>query len=161
MYDFLKAEGVIGVSVYDSAIAIASDFKALMLKNWADPLWRFSFIHCWGKPNYQTDEDFAKEVQRFANTIEDAKPLSTEPTELPDWDKMLTDVAETMAKKISANAGVGSPATSVSSQPAQPEANCKSPKTSKPKKSPLKEAKALNKAKSGNKKKKKKRKGFR
>ncbi|MEM9091435.1 MAG: hypothetical protein AAGC93_22185 [Cyanobacteria bacterium P01_F01_bin.53] len=160
VYEFLRSEGVIDVSVYDSAIATATEFKALILKNWADPLWRFSFIHRWGKPEYQTDEDFAQEVQRFASTIEDAKPLSTEPTEPPDWDKMLTDVAGTMAKKISANAGVGSPATSMSSQPAQPAANLKSPKPSKPKKSPLKEAKSLNKAKGGNKKKKKKRKGF-
>jgi hypothetical protein len=159
VYNFLRAEAVIKEAVYDSAIAIATDFKALMLKNWSAPLWRFSFVHRWGKPKHQTDRDFADEAQRFAGTLDDSEPLSTEPTEKPDWDEMLTNMAEDISQKLLNNPEFALPRLSTSNQPEQPLANLKPPKTPKPRKSPFQEAKALKQGK-GSKKKKKQGKGF-
>ena len=160
VYDVLRAEAVIEEAVYDSVIAITTDFQTQMLENWSDPLWRFSFVHCWGKPNHQTDKDFADEVQRFAGTIDDSEPLSSEPTENLDWDAMLTNMAEDISQKLSQNPEFASPRSSTSNPTEQPPANLKPPRTPKPRKSPLQEAKALEKGKGSKKKKKKQGKGF-
>ncbi|KPQ32425.1 MAG: hypothetical protein HLUCCA11_21475 [Phormidesmis priestleyi Ana] len=157
VYDVLRAEAVIEEAVYDSAIATTTKFQALMLKGWSAPLWRFSFVHRWGKPKHQTDQDFADETQRFASTIDDSEPLSTEPTEKPDWEKILTNMAKEISQKSSNNPGL--PRSSTSNQSEQPPANAKPRRTPKPRKSPIQEVKALNKGK-GSKKKKKKGKGF-
>ena len=159
VYDFLRAVAVIEETVYDSAIAIATDFQSLMLKDWSAPLWRFSFVHRWGKPKHQADKDFADEVQRFAGTIDDFELLSAEPTEKPDWDTMLSNMAKDIFQKSSRNPEVDFPRSSISNQPEQSPANSKPPRAPKPRKSPIQEAKALQKSR-GSKKRKKQGKGF-
>ena len=154
LYEFLRAESLIEDFVYDAAITIVTQLQAVLLENWPGPLWRYSFIHRWGKPDHQTESEFAEEAQRFASTIDNAEPLSTEPIEKPSWDDMLTNLAEDMAEKLSGNSEFALPEQTHSS--ATSTANLKAPKAPKPKKSPLKEAKALSKkAKSANPKKKK------
>lgn len=144
VYDFLKAEAVIEDPIYESAIAIVTKFKALLLENWSGSLWRYSFVHRWGKPAHQTDTAFEDEIKRFTSTLEDAEPLSTEPIKKPGRDEILTALAENMAEKISEN----------------PEFILPPLTTPKPRRSPLQEAQALNKKAKGANPKKQKGKGF-
>jgi hypothetical protein len=168
VYDFLKAVAVIEDPVYESAITTVTKFQSLLLENWSGSLWRYSFVHRWGKPAHQTETAFEDEVKRFASTIDDAEPLSTEPIENTGWDERLTAFAENMAEKISKNPEVTLPGSSqrtglnLPSTPnaAQPSANLPSLKTPKPRKSPLQEAQSLNKKAKGSNPKKPKGKGF-
>jgi hypothetical protein len=168
VYDFLKAEAVIEDPIYESAIATVTKFQSLLLENWSGSLWRYSFVHRWGKPAHQTDKAFEAEIKRFASTIDNVEPLSTEPIKKPGWDEMLTPLAETMAEKLSKNPEFTLPGSSpltghnLPSTPnlAQPSANLPSLKTPKPRKSPLKEAQALTKKAKDSNPKKQKGKGF-
>ncbi|MBT9316120.1 hypothetical protein [Leptothoe spongobia] len=149
VYDFLRAAGVITDSVYESAIQVSTDLQEMLLKHWQRPLWRYSFVHRWGKPAYQTEADFEAEAKRFADTFNDSESLSTEPTEKPDWGARFSDVVGKAVEKMASDQA-----------PAKSPAPVKNFKAPKPRKSRLQEIKALGKKSKGAKKKKKKGKGF-
>ncbi len=155
VYDFLRMAGVITDSVYESAIQVVTNHKKTLLDHWQGPLWRYSFIHRWGKPVCQTETDFETEAKRFADTFNQSEPLSTEPSEKDDWGTMFSDVAGKMAPKQA-----NQKPSSISKAPAESPAPVKPFKPTKSRKSPLQEIKSLGKKGKGAKKKKKKGKGF-
>ena len=160
VYEFLLTEGLIDEVLYDGAIATVSAVKKMLLKQWSGPLWRYCFVHHWGKPAYQSEEDFKAEAQRFVDSAKDSEPLSEEPSEPFSLEKAVDGLSKAVAANMAKsnpkiNAG---PSSSPKSQKSNPSHNPKPAKASKPRKSGLSEIKALNK-KSKNKKKKKK-KGF-
>jgi hypothetical protein len=158
VYDFLRSTGIVKESVYDSAIKVATDLQQVLLQHWQGPLWRYSFIHRWGKPVHQTTADFEAEAKRFADSFYDSEPLGTEPSEKPDWEAKIADLAEKAAQKIAFDRETEKKSLS-EQELAEPPAPVKPFKTPKPRKSPLKEAEALAK-KSKESKKRKKGKGF-
>ncbi|MEM9486593.1 MAG: hypothetical protein AAGA83_23205, partial [Cyanobacteria bacterium P01_F01_bin.116] len=147
VYDFLRTAGVITDSVYESAIQVVTNHKKTLLGHWQGPLWRYSFIHRWGRPAYQSEAEFEAEAKRFVDTFNQSEPLSTEPSEEIDWDAKFPDMVEKMAPKQQPS--------SVSKAPAKSPAPAKPFKPAKSRKSPLKEVKALGKKGKGAKKKKK------
>ncbi|MEM9266663.1 MAG: hypothetical protein AAGA46_14175 [Cyanobacteria bacterium P01_F01_bin.13] len=150
VYDFLRTAGVITGSVYESAIQVVTNHKKTLLDNWQGPLWRYSFIHRWGKPAYQTEADFEAEAKRFADTFNQSEPLSTQPSEKIGWGAKLSDVAGKMALDRAKQKP-----SSVSKTPAKPPTPAKPFKAMKSRKSPLQEVKGLGKKGKGAKKKKK------
>ncbi|EKV02014.1 hypothetical protein Lepto7375DRAFT_4209 [Leptolyngbya sp. PCC 7375] len=153
VYDFLRTAGVITDSVYESAIQVSTDLQAMLLKHWPGPLWRYSFIHRWGKPACQTEADFETEAKRFADTFNQSEPLSTEPSEKPDWEAKLSDVVEKAAQRMASDQATKEKPLPVQ-EPAEP-SPAKPFKSAKSRKSPLQEVKALGKKSKGAKKKKK------
>ena len=161
VYDFLWSEGIIGEPVYESAMAIVANLKALLLENWSGPLWRYSFVHRWGQPANQPENEFIEEAERFVATIDDSKPLSDELIEAPDSNAMLDTIAQTLAKNmenILGEADLG--ALNRLKGNATDTPTRKPPKQPKPRKSALKEARSLDKKGKGAKKKSRKGKGF-
>ncbi|MEM9218112.1 MAG: hypothetical protein AAGD25_27690 [Cyanobacteria bacterium P01_F01_bin.150] len=158
VYEFLLAEGLIDESVYDGAIAAVSVVKQRLLSKWPRPLWYYSFVHHWGKPDYQTEEDFEAEAKRFADSIKEFTPLSEEPSEPFSLEKSLGGLTGAIAKNWASSPAFSEPLPNVTAS-SNPQASIPSksskPKSSKPRKSGLSEIKSLTK-KSKNKKKKKK-----
>lgn len=150
VYDFLRTAGVITDSVYESAIQVVTNHKKTLLDHWQGPLWRYSFIHRWGKPAYQSEADFEAEAKRFADTFNQSESLSTEPAEKTDWDAKFSDVAGKIAPNLTKQQS-----SSVSKAPAKSPSPAKPFKSAKSRKSPLQEVKALGKGGKGAKKKKK------
>ena len=150
VYDFLLTAGVITDAVYEAAIQVVTNQKKTLLDYWQGPLWRYSFIHRWGKPAYQTEADFEAEAKRFTDTFSQSEPLSTEPVEKSDWDASLSKVAEQLALDRA-----NQKSSSISNAPAKVSTPTKPFKPAKSRKSPLQEVKALGKKGKGAKKKKK------
>ncbi len=147
VYDFLCTAGIITDSIYESAIQVATNLQGTLLKNWQGKLWRYGFIHRWGKPAYQAEADFEAEAKRFADTFNQSEPLSNEPVEKSKWEAKVSDMAKKMAPKQQPS--------SVSKAPAESPTPVKPFKPMKSRKSPLQEIKALGKKGKGAKKKKK------
>ena len=162
VYEFLYAEGLIEKNVYDDAIAAISNVKHTLLSEWPRYLWYYSFVHHWGKPAYQSEEDFEAEAKRFADSIKESTPLSEEPSEPFSVEKSVEALTGAIANNWASAPIVADRSPDVAASPkaqsSAPSSSSKPPKFSKPRQSGLSEVKALNK-KSKNKKKKKK-KGF-
>ena len=150
VYDFLHTAGVITDAVHEAAIQVVTNHKKTLLDHWQGTLWRYSFVHRWCKPVYQTEADFEAEAKRFADTFNQSESLSTEPAEKTDWDAKFSDVAGKIASNLTKQQS-----SSVSKAPAKSPAPAKPFKPAKSRKSPLQEVKALGKGGKGAKKKKK------
>ncbi|MEA5464719.1 hypothetical protein [Leptothoe sp. PORK10 BA2] len=150
VYDFLRTAGVITDTVYESAIQVVTNHKKTLLDHWQEPLWRYSFLHRWGKPACQTEADFEAEAKRFSDTFNQSEPLSTDPAEKSDWNASLSRVAEKLALDRTKQKSA-----SINNAPAKSPTPAKPFKLAKSRKSPLQEVKSLGKKGKGTKKKKK------
>lgn len=147
VYDFLLAENVISERIYQRAMAAVADIKALLLEHWSTSLWRYSFVHRWGKPQTLTEAEFAAEAAQFAAAIEQSTPLSDDSQESVSFQGGLQQMTEQLLGNFeeSVQAESGQEQDQAMPAPAATPPAVAARKPPKPRKSPLQEAKALNK----------------
>ena len=157
LYEYLQAKQIISVQVAQQAIATAQSFKPKFIEIFQRCLWQFDFIHRWPRPASVSEADFIAEAAQFAANIEQATPLSDEPSEDP-----FSNVLHLTDKKMpsAADSSKSSQHQTTEKVEEPPLPTTSSWKPPKPRKSPLKEAKGLSKSKSKRTKPKKSGQGF-
>lgn len=63
--DYLKEMGVIGAKAYDDYITVTRKMKGILISGKTKLLWKYSFIHTWGKPDGISNDEFAAEKKLF------------------------------------------------------------------------------------------------
>ena len=144
VYEFLQSKQIISVSVAQEAIATAQAFKPQLIRVLQKFLWQFDFVHRWPRPDSVPEAEFAAEAKQFAASIEQATPLSDDPSANPFSGLLGLADKEEIAIEPPAKPLQNQPTAEVEPTPlAQP-----AWQPPKPRKSPLQEAKGLNKSKS-------------
>lgn len=78
VYDWLLAKQMIGETVHQQAIDVATDLKAEFTRGFP-LLWKYDFVHRWQPPDSVSPDAFEAEAQAFAASLEQVKPLNDEP----------------------------------------------------------------------------------
>jgi len=79
VYDFLKKYNYISDDVHDSAMIEIANIKAEITKARADELWKYNFVHHWGKPDSVNEQDFMMEKEAFEHTFRNKIEIVKEP----------------------------------------------------------------------------------
>ena len=146
LYAFLQSKQIISEDVAQQAISTAQACKTQLAQVLKHRLWEYDFVHRWPRPDSVSEAEFAEESELFAASIEQATPLSDKPIEKPyakllglaDKEKTTDPSSKSPTKPLKAVA-----------QPTPPKAGT----FQKRRKSPLQEAKGLDKSKRSGKKK--------
>lgn len=65
VYDFLKAAALIDDSTWEKTQQAIQQLKQAIIQEDPDSLWKFSFVHAWGKPDALTQEEWDQEKATF------------------------------------------------------------------------------------------------
>lgn len=78
IYDWLLSKQLIRDAAYQTAIETVNRLKAQLTKDFPQ-LWQYDFVHRWQRPDSLSETEFADEVKRFASSLDQVTPLSSEP----------------------------------------------------------------------------------
>ncbi len=82
VYDFLKLNQLVPEEICLQALGFVTEMKMELIKGQGDSIWRYSFVHSWGRPDAVSEEDFLREKGYFEKTFaEKADPKEYLPAE--------------------------------------------------------------------------------
>lgn len=68
-YEFLYDYKIISKEVFNNFIIISKALKTTVIKEFAEDLWKFDFVHSWKKPDCISNEEFSAENAIFKKSI--------------------------------------------------------------------------------------------
>ena len=155
VYGFLRSKEAIAQEIYDKAIAVTSELKAVVIEG-LHGLWKYDFVHRWLPPDSISEADFAAEAEQFAASIGNAIPLSEEPGQ-GTLESLLAMADKNVPRELLEEFKRQTGRDLFKSVEIEPAPEPKREKPPKSRRSPLQEAAKMNAKKTKNKKKKKKR----
>lgn len=69
VYDFLYKNEYISKKTYDHAIGGIYDLQHELIEEYTNNLWKYEFVHTWGKPDSMSDEEYTFEKDLFRTSI--------------------------------------------------------------------------------------------